>query len=404
MDSFVLWGHSLKVLHGFMLAMFVAAVAPATYFTAKYWQLGRLFKQEKKRQSLTSKDADSFAKTAALLDHGRYELFLERAQQLVDSPEKLVLVGKALLYSHKPGEAIAPLKQAFQEFGKTEAGYLLCKAMRSNGQSPVGTLEALIEKEPEHSERAYKLLLDALDRDGLWDSCLQLVGKMEKKGLPVEAWRKEGYQYEAIGANDVAGKKKMDAYQQLIKNNPGFSPAYLAIGTVYLENQAIDKALAIWEQGYLQTGSSIFLDQLERFYLQQDRPEDAIQVYRELLARDNAALTQYRLGKLFSRLEMLDESIEIYEALRPDFDQVGGFLVELSSLYAKRGHMEQALETLAACDSLSKELSINYRCKNCGQEFENWLARCSQCGHWNGVQALGSEMVVEKIPTAPLYY
>lgn len=403
-SQFQLWGTQFKVLNGFLVAMLVAAVMPAAYFSWKYWQLARLLRAEKKARAGEEQvrhDVDAIAK---LLDHGHYEALLEQLKDR-DDVRAAFLKGKALLYLHRSGEAIGHLRKAFKEGQLTEAGYLLAKAHRSNGQSPVPVLETLIASDPKNAVRAYRLLLEAQDRQAMWPACLETLRHMRRLGLAIDESMEQGLQFELINAETLgAPKKAADKYQHFLKTNPDFIPAQLALGDAYLELDAGEKALNVWEQGYNRTQNPVFLDQLEEFYLRQGRPEDAIQIYREILVREELPVPRYRLAKLYLRLEMLDDSLACLEALRPQFDGVPGFLTELASIHAKRENYEQAYGTLLESPALASTGALGYVCESCGSQTDEWVSRCEQCKQWNQCTAKIATVEVDRTPTAPLYY
>lgn len=399
---FNLWGLNFKVLNGLLIAMLLAAVLPSIYFTVKYLQLGKQLRHMAKRDAKSTQTTRSLLKTGTLLDHGRYETLLTQLEGN-EEPRALLLKGKAHLYSHRAGEAIEPLRQAFFDGESIEAGYLLAKAFRSNGQSDVAVLKAIIERDPQNAHRAYRLLLEAQDKQGLWDDCLRTAAEMKKLGLTVDAMDEVGYQFEAIRTNpDQTPKKALDRYQQLLHNTPQFVPAYIEIGKCHFAMEAPAKALSTWENGFSQTQNPVFLEHLENYYLDQSRPEDAIQIYRKILVRDERPMLRYRLAKLYLKLEMLDECLENFEMLQGQLNAVPGFAGLLGEVYARRELYAEAYRAVAQDEPVG--YNDSHVCRGCGSRYESWVARCGHCKQWNQIILEAATVAVEAVPTAPLYY
>ena len=400
---FSLWSFHFKVLNGLLVAMLLAAVLPSVYFTAKYLQLGKTLRRMTKRDAKSAEDAKALREVATLLDHGRYETLLKKLEGN-EEIQALILKGKAHLYSHRASEAVEPLRQAFNDGENIEAGYLLAKAHRSNGHSPIGVLNEIIARDPQNAHRAYRSLLEAQDKQGLWQDCLKTSAEMEKLGLVVDDADALGYKFEAIRAEpDQSPKKALDRYTQLLTGASGFVPAYLEIGKCHIAMSAEAKALSTWENGFTQTQNPVFLEQLETYYLEQGRPEDAIQIYREILVRDERPVLRYRLGKLYLKLEMLDECLKNFELIEPHMKSVPGFQALLGEVYARRKLYAEAYQAIAQPQA-SLGGQDSHVCRGCGTHYQSWHARCGHCKQWNQIILEAATVSVEAVPTAPLYY
>lgn len=403
--TFYLWGFRLKVFQAILVAMAMASVFPAGYFSFKYLQLAKYLRKQKKTRVDDADDESRFQSLSSLLDHGKYEKLIHQLQSWPDSGRTRLLAGKAWFYSHQPDQAVAPLRLAFEENHLVEAGYLLAKAERSIGKSPIPVLKALIATNPENAERAYKLLLEAQAREGFWQDAMETIGRMEKLGLPVDHRQTLGFKYEiANEAISEPPRKRVDRFLHLIKEDPDFVPAYIAAGECYSDLKAPIKMLSLWEQGYAQTGNLVFLDRLEEYYLLQNRPQDAIQVYREILVRDDIPVVRFRLGQLFLKLEMLDDSLKILESLRPQFEEMPGYVSALVECYARMESFREAYHVLYSLLFANPSNKTSFECTGCGALTVHWEARCSQCKGWNLSNSKFRAISTEKLPSAPLYY
>src|SRR3989337_3932277 len=127
-----------------------------------------------------------------------------------------------------------------------------------------------------------------------------------------------GLRYEF--ARHLYAKGDKDKSRKLLKGiiraDKGFIPAYVTLGDMLIEDGESSEAADLWEKGYYLNYSEILLHQLEDFYLQQGEPEKIIWIYKKAISLNpqNPALKFY-LGKLYYRLEMLDEAFDILAEL-----------------------------------------------------------------------------------------
>jgi rubrerythrin len=105
--------------------------------------------------------------------------------------------------------------------------------------------------------------------------------------------------------------------------------------------------------------------------------------YRNALASDpQNSMLRFFLGKLYYRLEMVDDALEtldiseIPEAF-PQWNQL------LGELFLRRNQCERAVEEFKKTIDFKKTLRVPYCCSKCGHPDEQWAGRCPSCGTWN---------------------
>ena len=196
----------------------------------------------------------------------------------------------------------------------------------------------------------------------------------------------KGISYQ-LGLNELQKEKKKEAisiFRHLIKAKPDFCPAYESLGQIYLEQGKANKAVEAWQEGFQNGGCHFLLQKIEEFYLSGENPKGAIDTYKRALERDMDDLyLRYLLGRLYYKLEMIDQALNEFKAIE---DQVLSS-VPLNYLIAKslqkRDEYEKAYEALLNILKDKEFLEIGYLCSYCDNSQNQWQARCPRCGRWN---------------------
>ncbi|MBF0553855.1 MAG: hypothetical protein HQK96_04775 [Nitrospirae bacterium] len=194
-----------------------------------------------------------------------------------------------------------------------------------------------------------------------------------------------GYKYEygrQCLENNILDTAKNE-FKEILKERDGFIPAHLGIAEVMLKEESAEEAAAYLEKARELTKSVIILARIEDLLITTGEPSRLLKIYRAAQSEDTASDT-LRLfqGKLYYRLEMLDEAIDTLKG----FDS-GVFYPELHMLrggvYLKRGECEKAAEEFLKILDLNKALWIPYICTRCRAQSDEWSGRCPQCSEWN---------------------
>ena len=102
---------------------------------------------------------------------------------------------------------------------------------------------------------------------------------------------------------------------------------------------------------------------------------------------NNPAL-QFYLGKLYYRLEMVDEAFDILSTVEGPQDQLVDYHKIMANLFLRKQHMEQAVVELKKALQFKKRVVVPYVCTACQQDTTEWSGRCRRCGNWNTFVAL----------------
>jgi len=281
-----------------------------------------------------------------------------------------------------------------------------------------------LEREPTHIRALVALVEDCLDAER-WQEALEVCGKLleiEGEAVRVQVWsrdlqvrlgrldeaidtqrhlmRHEGLGSEAHrmlrrlqflqamtrqeeGSTEMARKQLME----ILRQERTFVPAQVELGRLLLVEGKAKDAVRRWREGYGQTHDIVFLHLLERYYLGQEDPDAAIAVYLGALKDAPASVElQFCLGKLYLRLEMLDNA---YDTLR-DLADAGASFPALHRLLGevrhRRGDDEAAFGELQACVPFRVAAVVPYRCTACGADSEEWHAQCPVCGAWESLR------------------
>ncbi|HTZ17496.1 MAG TPA: tetratricopeptide repeat protein [Dissulfurispiraceae bacterium] len=269
------------------------------------------------------------------------------------------------------------------------------------------SMEAVLEKTG-HEDSSLKVLEEIIDIDGnnlaalykkqallekkeKWDELLTLQKSIMKLAQSDREKQKEekknlGYKYEygrsSLENGDVEKGEK--AFRTLLKTDPSFLPAYLGLAEVMVIKGDTEEAINLLEKNYETLSSPIILARLEDLLISVGEPGRLLRIYRNALSRapqDNGL--KFMLGKLYSRLEMVDDAIETLESIDANIYSKPELFYAKGELYRKRNQNVRAMGEFRKAAELSRPAAIPYRCKECAAASAQWSGRCPGCGEWN---------------------
>lgn len=214
---------------------------------------------------------------------------------------------------------------------------------------------------------------------------LRHTSSSEEKGQ--EEKRLSGYTYEEakrmLDAGELDRAKKM--FKSILKSQNNFVPAHIGIAEVFIKKSHQRDAINYLEKTFEETGSLIILANLEEIILRQEDPSRIISIYKKALAqRPDDSILKYFLIKLYYRLEMLDDALELIESidnqkLYPQLDKIRG------AIAIKRGHFEEAAQIFRGIVDMKRALKLPLCCSECGALSDEWYGRCPACGKWDSL-------------------
>ncbi len=229
-----------------------------------------------------------------------------------------------------------------------------------------------------------------------WPEALEIQHRLLKSHLPEPDQRTEagimvGLTYEVGRQLLERGhpEKARRYFRGAMKRDKSFLPAYIGLSEILIHEGKTKNAAEILEKVYARSGNIIVLHRLEELYLEMGEPSEIIRVYQEAAQRypQDPALKFY-LGKLYYRLEMVDEAFDVLSTLEAPREQMSDFHKIVANLYLRKHQMEEAVDELKKALGFRKRVVVPYVCTNCRQESSDWSGRCQACGLWNTYVAL----------------
>jgi lipopolysaccharide biosynthesis regulator YciM len=254
-------------------------------------------------------------------------------------------------------------------------------------------LEEILDIDEENLSALYRKR-GIFERQGRWDdlvSVQKLILKNEhtEKEKTRERQNLVGYKYEygrqSLENGDLEKAKK--AFRTVLRLDKDFIPATLGLAEVLLREGENEEAVNLLEKSYEETSSMITLARLEDLLINLGEPARLIRIYKNNLLKHPQDLgIKFFLGKLFYRLEMIDDafetllSIDTGSAAYPELHQLMG------SLYLKRHQSDKAVQEFRKALAMKVVLKPPYCCRECGHTSPEWSGRCNSCKKWNTYQ------------------
>jgi tetratricopeptide (TPR) repeat protein len=272
----------------------------------------------------------------------------------------------------------------------------LVKLMEKTGRlaDALRFIEDILDIDDENLLALYRKR-DILEKQEKWED-LVLVQKTILKNERAEKDKNRerqnlvGYKYEygryCLENSDMDKAKK--AFRTVLRLDKDFIPATLGLAEVLLREGEADEAIELLDQSYKQTLSMIVLLRLEDLLISVGEPSRLITIYRNNISRNPQSPTlKFFLGKLFYRLEMIDDAFETMASIDtggtsyPEMHQLMG------NLYLKRNQTDRAVrEYKKALETHTCAYSLSYNCSSCGHIASEWSGRCSNCRNWSTYQ------------------
>jgi lipopolysaccharide biosynthesis regulator YciM len=214
-----------------------------------------------------------------------------------------------------------------------------------------------------------------------------------------------GIRFEIAAAQLESGKTKdaVASLRRVIKDDDQFIPAHLELGRALLRSGLEAEAVQAWYHGFEGTGSPIFLTALEEHYLSREQPLAAIEALKGCISRVRKdTLPRFYLGKLYFRLEMLDDAMAVLSSLvgRASYAPTLHYL--LGRIHERRQKFRDAALEYRKVIRESELVQLDYRCRGCGTTAVDWNHRCTACGEWNRIEVnFREEIPLEELGLAP---
>jgi lipopolysaccharide biosynthesis regulator YciM len=254
----------------------------------------------------------------------------------------------------------------------------------------LGMYQNILSKDSSNLTALIKMR-DLYQKLNYWDNLYETQRKLVANPLTaseqeVEHRRLVGFKYEfgrsLLEAGDLERGKKI--FRGVIKLDKDFIPAYLGLGEIYLDEGKVKDAAELWEKAYKMTSSLLLLYRLEDLYLKQGEPGKAIELYTHAVSwKPQDIVIKFFLGKLYYRLEMIDEAFDILSTVDWGDKEFRDVHKLLGNIYLRRGSLGLAASEFKKALGFKKQIIIPYVCSNCDLRTNDWSGRCPNCGRWN---------------------
>ena len=294
-----------------------------------------------------------------------------------------------------------------EDYSTALSFYRNARDMEPKNLQALLSMEAALEKSG-HDDSSLKILEEILDIDGnnltalykkqailekkeRWDDLISLQKTIIKLAQSEKEKQREekkhlGYKYEYGRASLENGdiEKGEKAFRTLLKMDTSFLPAYLGLAEVMTIKGEPEEAINLLEKSYDTLRSAIILARLEDLLISVGEPGRLLRFYRNALLRspqDNGL--KFMLGKLYSRLEMVDDAITTLESIDTNVYSTPELYTAKGELYRKRSQTARAMEEFRKAAELRRPAAIPYHCTVCGAASADWSGRCTACSEWN---------------------
>jgi len=337
---------------------------------------------------------------------GILEGILEQRKEHI--PARL-LMGDILLKTGSADEAVK-LFQALceQEPDQIEARYQLAEALMAirNPEASATVLKKLAADQPKKALRAWRRLRALHMEAQRWEEASEAHKKLVAN-FPGELTQGEKAQGAALayqmGMAKVEADQFKDAaqiFQQVIKDEPDFVPAYLSLGRCMILQDQEAQGLEILIEGFRKTGEGTFLQEMEDYFIQLGRPEDGLALMRRVAATSKHATTaKFFLGKMLYRLEILDEALDLFQEVRSQVVYSPILFFFMAKIHSRRARLDAALNEYRQLLRNLGILKLRYECAVCGHRTQDYTDRCESCGSWNSSHFMFKE---SDLPEGPI--
>src|SRR2546427_2179708 len=304
----------------------------------------------------------------------------------------LLLLGNIFRREKHYNEAIRlHLRARSLEEGNLEILFSLARDLEDAKRydEAIQALEDVLKHDSTNPTALYRVR-DIHIRNGRWKAAHAVQERFLKAGLSDHEVRAEiqvmtglkyevGRQYSERGDLDLARRY----FRNAIKLDKGFLPARIGFGELLIREDKLNQAAESWEKSYVKTVNPLLLQRLEDLYLELGEPGEMLRIYQVALSRnDQNPFLKLALGKLYYRLEMIDDAFDLLSTLEGLQDPTGALHKIMACLYIRKGDTESALMILQEALNRPRPFGTPFACTACHYEAGEWSGRCQACGRW----------------------
>lgn len=371
-----------------------------------------------KQESKRSEDIEErYAAGLAAVLEGREEEALLQFRKVLELDSRhfntLLKLGEVFRHQDRHDDAVEYHRKAHHlKEDDTRALYALVEDYEAKGdleraRAVLGRIIAIKKT----SVSAWRKLRSLHIKEKSWAKALEAQEQVEKLSgasdprEPAERRAGRGIRYEMAVERLAEGKTRdaAAAFRRLLKDDPQFIPAWVRLGETLRQEGLDTEAVEAWYNGFEATGSPIFLTVLEEHYLQREQPLAAIEALKRAVSRARKdTIPRFYLGKLYFRLEMLDDSLAVLSSLEGRASYAPTLHYLLGRIHERRKNPREAAIEYRKVIKEMELVQLEYRCRSCSETLMEWSDRCAVCGEWNVVEVnFREEISLEDLGLSP---
>ena len=419
LDQEITFREGMSLTVGLALVLGVVVGAAVTLLVGVSREVGRMIEHNRLRRASRKSEEieEEYSKglIAVLEGHedealGHFREVLERDSRHCSS---LLKLGEILRGQEKYADAIEFHRKAHHlNEDDTRPLYALVEDYEAKGDMMLArNVLGKIIGINKNSIAARRKLRSLYMKEDNWKQALEAheqVAKLASSDRPRDAADRQigsGIRYEIAVERLQEGKVReaTSLLRRLLKENDQFIPAHLELGNALLAAGQETETVETWKRGFESTGSPIFLNALEEHYLMREQPLAAIEALKSCVAQARKqTLPRFYLGKLYFRLEMLDDALSVLTSLEGLAAYAPTLHYLLGRIHERRGKFgEAALEYRKVIKEMEL-IQLEYRCRACREKTMEWSHRCTACGEWNSVEVnFREEISLDELGLAP---
>jgi tetratricopeptide (TPR) repeat protein len=280
-----------------------------------------------------------------------------------------------------------------------------------NNDKVIDALQQILDRHPKNPT-TLRLIRDTRMKMGQWEEAAAVQEQIESsfddpKKNEEEKNHRYGIRYQIACKKGDASKWKdaVSILRGILKADPKFLPAYIKLAECYEKLDDEEEAVKTLAKGYEVTRHPILLSRVEQFYLDREQPTLALEhLGRVAFSSRKDLIPRFALGKLYRRLEMLDEALDQFERVQEQAPESPTLHYYLGNIHERKGNFQVASSEYRKVIKSSQILKVQYVCSACGEKYADWIERCRKCGKWNVIDAdLNAEMVKSGRPAVTAF-
>ncbi len=421
-QPFQFWGDA-RLPVGLTLLVFLLVGVAITVLAGVTREAGMLLERSRRRKATKSVEEieEEYTRGLTAVLEGRREEALRHFRAVLERDSRhfntLLKIGEVLRHEEKYAEAIEYHRKAHHlKEDDPRPLYDLVEDHEAKGdldraRAVLGKIIAL----KKHSVLSWRKLRSLHIKERGWSKALEAQERVEKYSDAsdprdaVDARVGLGIRYE-MAADHLRGgraKEAAAALRKLQKDAPRFIPAHVLLGEALRQEGQDAAAVETWEHAFESTNDPVFLTLLEDHFLQREQPLAAIEALKRCASRTGReTLARFFLGKLYFRLEMLDDALAVLSSLESRASYAPTLHYLLGRIHERRKNFRDATAEYRKVIKDTELVELEYRCRACGETAIEWIDRCAGCGEWNTTELnFREELSLEELglPPAPVY-